>query len=79
MALDPIEAMVTDLQKASTEQFAFYRDHLEGLVSVYKKNKGKYDKHQLLQMMVKSLVESDNSREDLCYQVVTAVHLLSER
>jgi hypothetical protein len=39
----------------------------------------KYDRDALLNLMVKALMESDNPREALCYQLICAVDRLATR
>lgn len=77
MSPDPMDQMITDLRKASNQNMAFYREHLRGLVEAYRKNKDRYDRDALLNLMVKTLMQSDNTREALCYQVVAAVDILA--
>lgn len=77
MANDPFDAMLAAAKAASDQNIAFYTDHLNGLVSAYRQHMKKYDRDALLNLMVKALVESDNPREALCYQVIVAVDKLA--
>lgn len=74
---DPFENIVASLKSASDQNLAFYREHLTQLVLAYRKNKAKYDRDALLNLMVKAMMESDNSREDLCSQLVVAIDRLT--
>ena len=73
MANDPFDAMLATAKAASDQNIAFYTDHLNGLVSAYRQHMKKYDRDALLNLMVRALMESDNTREALCYQVICAV------
>lgn len=73
MANDPFDAMLAAAKAASDQNIAFYTDHLNGLVSAYRQHMKKYDRDALLNLMVRALMESDNTREALCYQVICAV------
>lgn len=79
MANDPFDAMLAAAKAASDQNIAFYTDHLNGLVSAYRQHMKKYDRDALLNLMVKALVESDNPREALCYQLICAVDRLATR
>lgn len=73
MSNDPFDAMLASAKAASDQNVAFYTDHLNGLVDAYRKHMKKYDRDNLLNLMVRALMESDNTREALCYQVICAV------
>lgn len=75
--LDPMEAILASARNASDQQIAFYQEHLRGLVAAWRNNIAKFDRDQLIQLSVKSLMEGDNSREDLCYQVMVAVDMMA--
>lgn len=77
MPNDPFDKLVASIKAASDQNVAFYTDHLAQLTSAYRANMAKHDRDGLLNNMVKALMESDNSREDLCYQVVVAVDKLA--
>lgn len=79
MANDPFDQLVASAKAASDQNLAFYTDHLAGVVASYRANIGKHDRDALLNLMVKALMESDNTREALCYQVVVAVDRLARR
>lgn len=76
-APDPMDLVIAKLRGQSDQQIAFYQEHLKGLVAAVKQNLGKYDRDQLIQLTVKALMEGDNSREDLCYQIVVAVDMMA--
>lgn len=58
---------------------AFWNDHLDALIAAYRINLIKYDPDALLMLSVKSLMESDNDREALCYQLMIMVDRLARR
>lgn len=74
---DPIDSILAQKRALSDQQIAFYTDHLQGLVSAWRKHMSSYDRDQLIQLSVKSLMEGDNSREDLAYQVMVAVDMMA--
>lgn len=79
MSNDPFDAMLASAKAASDQNVAFYTDHLNALVDAYRKHMKKYDRDSLLNLMVKALVESDNPREALAYQVIVAVDKLARQ
>ena len=76
---DPFDSLLATAKAASDQNLAFYRDHLRSLVSAYRQHNDKIDRDALLNLMVKALIESDNTREALCYQVIVAVDALAKR
>lgn len=74
---DPMNLIIAKARRDSDQQVAFYREHLQALVAAWRQNLTKYDRNQLIQLSVKSLMEGDNSREDLCYQTMIAVDMLA--
>lgn len=78
MATDPFEQMLSGLRAASDQNVAFYREHLTKLAAAYSAHRKRYDRDGLLNSMVKAMMESDNDREALCYQVVVALDMLTE-
>jgi hypothetical protein len=76
---DPIEVMITGMRFASDQQMGFYREHLKGVLEAYRKEAPKYDHDAFMQLMVKGLMESDNTREHLCYQLAVAIEALARR
>lgn len=78
VGIDPFEQLLANSKAMSDQNVAFYREHLKILVKAYRSHRAKYDRDALLNLMVKALVESDNSREDLAYQVIVAVDELSK-
>lgn len=71
--MDPIDEEISILRGMSDQDFAFYADKLQGITNAYRSNMRHFDKDRLLNMMVKTMVESPNTREDLCYLLVTAI------
>lgn len=83
MPTDPIDAMMAAFSAANDQNMAFYTEHLDELVATYRAHlaigRMRYDRDALLNNMIKALMESDNTREALCYQVVIAVDRLARR
>lgn len=77
MPTDPMDMIIANAKMASDDQIAWYRDHLEANVSAYRQHMKKFDRDQLIQLSVKSLMESDNSRENLCYKVTVAIDMMA--
>jgi sulfur transfer complex TusBCD TusB component (DsrH family) len=61
----------------SDQQVAFYRDHLKNLVSAWRNHMNRFDQAVLIQNAVKTLMEGDNTKEDLAYQVMVAVDMMA--
>jgi sulfur transfer complex TusBCD TusB component (DsrH family) len=78
-APDPMEQLIASARSASDQQVATYREHLRGLVRAWRKHMHSYDQATLIQNSVKSLMEGDNTREDLCYQVMVLVDMMARR
>lgn len=74
---DPMDLILANAKKDSDDQIAWYIDHLEANVSAYRQSIKNFDRDQLIQLSVKSLMESDNSRENLCYKVTVAIDMLA--
>jgi len=75
--MDQFEQMLTAARAASDQTFAFWRDHQNNLVKAYKSHLPHHDRDALLNNMVRALMESDNDRQALCFQVITAVDTLA--
>lgn len=79
MSNDPFDAMLASAKAASDQNIAFYSDHIDRLVAAYRNHIKTFDRDNLLNLMVKALMESDNPREALCYQVIVAVDKLARQ
>lgn len=76
---DPMNLIIAKARADSDQQIAFYFEHLKNLVSAWRKHMHNYDRDALIQNSVKTLMEGENTREDLCYQVMTAVDMMARR
>jgi predicted YcjX-like family ATPase len=76
---DPLDRLLAAARAASDQNVAFYTQHVTELVKAFKKHLSRYDRDVLLNNSVKALMESDNDREALAYQVVVAVDMLARR
>ncbi len=71
--IDPIEALIASRRSASDQNFEFYTEKLKGIVNAYRLHMNRQDRDVLLNLMVKALMDGDNTREDLCYMLITAI------
>jgi hypothetical protein len=74
---DPMDEILATAKQASNEQIAFYTEHLKANVSAWRNHIATYDRDGLIQNCVKTLMESDNTREDLCYKVTVAIDMMA--
>lgn len=71
--MDPIEELIAQKKSQSDQNYAFYSDKLKGIIGAYRMYTGKYDRDGLVNMTVKALMESENTREDLCYMLMVSI------
>jgi hypothetical protein len=76
---DPMDEIIARAKAASNEQIAFYTEHLKANVSAWRNHIAHYDRDALIQNCVKTLMESDNTREDLCYKVTVAIDMMARK
>jgi hypothetical protein len=76
---DPIDLILAKARGASDQQVAFWTEHMIELVAAWKNHYTRFDRDALLQLSVKSLMEGDNTREDLCYQVMVAIDFIARK
>ena len=72
-----MDLILAQAKSESDKQIAFYAEHLKANVAAWRKHVGRYDRDGLIQNTVKALMESDNTREDLCYKVTVAIHMMA--
>lgn len=77
MTDDPMDGIIASTRAKSDQQIAFYTEHLKANVSAWRNHIKNYDRDALIQGCVKTLMESDNTREDLCYKTTIAIDLLA--
>lgn len=70
---DPMDLILAKARADVDQVTVFWNEHLDRLIAAYRSQIPKYDRNLLLMNTVKSLMESDNDREALCYQVMCLV------
>ena len=73
--IDPIEELIATKRSQSDQNFAFYEDKMRGIINACRPylSGRKYDRDATLNQLVKTMVESPNTREDLCYMLIVAI------
>lgn len=74
---DPMDEIIARTRAQSDQQIAFYTEHLRANVSAWRNHINTYDRDALIQNCVKTLMESDNTCEDLCYKVTVAIDMMA--
>jgi len=76
-APDPMDLIIANAREEADSVIAYWTAHLENLTSAYAKYKDRIPRDNLIYNTVKTLMESDNDREALCYQVMIAVDMMA--
>lgn len=70
---DPIEELMAKAFSLAKGDFEFYADKLAGIVAAYRPSTKKFERQDLLCRVTKGMIDSENTREDLCHMLVLAI------
>lgn len=77
---DPFEAIIAGKRANNDQVIASWEEHIRKLIEAYRANLGKFERSDLLQMSINTLMaDESNDREALCIQVMTLVDYVARK